>query len=192
MASTDKMVGNQDDQLTNEEVFRRDFYPKMGLDLQVAEPIFTDFYANDFNQLQGLTGVSPEAREAVQAAIQRSYNVVVATNPVFPRIAIEARLRWANLHDLPWQLITCYEEMHFCKPNPRYFGEILSRIGARPEECLMVGNDVEEDMVSAGSLGIKTYLSTECLINRSGSEPNVDWAGTLGDLRDRLLAGSLE
>ena len=33
----------------------------------------------------------------------------------------------------------------------------------------MVGNDVGEDMV-AGSLGMKTFLLTDCLINKTGED----------------------
>ena len=35
----------------------------------------------------------------------------------------------------------------------------------KPEECLMVGNDVREDMVTE-QLGMKTFLLTDCLINK--------------------------
>ena len=33
----------------------------------------------------------------------------------------------------------------------------------------MVGNDVDEDMI-AGRLGMKTFLLTDCLINKSGAD----------------------
>ena len=39
------------------------------------------------------------------------------------------------------------------------------------EECLMVGNDVTEDMV-AKTLGMKVFLLTDCLINKNGK--NID------------------
>ena len=35
----------------------------------------------------------------------------------------------------------------------------------KPEECLMVGNDVSEDMITE-QLGMKTFLLTNCLINK--------------------------
>ena len=65
------------------------------------------------------------------------------------------------------------ERMHFCKPNPAYYQEILELLGAKAEECLMIGNDVEEDMVAA-TLGIKTRLVTDLLISRDQLqiEPN--------------------
>ena len=64
---------------------------------------------------------------------------------------------------------TTYENSRFCKPNPAYYEEILEKIGCRAEECAMVGNDVDEDMV-AGKLGMKTFLLTPCLLNRSAQD----------------------
>ena len=66
-------------------------------------------------------------------------------------------------------LYTTYENAHFCKPNLRYYQEILEKIGRRPEECLMVGNDVGEDMV-ARQLGMEVFLLTDCLINQRSED----------------------
>jgi len=51
----------------------------------------------------------------------------------------------------------------------KYYEEILQQLALDPAECLMVGNDVGEDMV-AGKLGMKTFLLTDCLINRTGED----------------------
>lgn len=60
---------------------------------------------------------------------RRGYRLVLATNPVFPREAILERMRWAGVERAPWEIITTYEEYHFCKPNPNYFAEILAKMG---------------------------------------------------------------
>ena len=86
----------------------------------------------------------------------------MATNPIFPRCATLNRIRWAGLCAEDFEEITTYEDYRYSKPNPEYFREILSRHGLRPQDCLMVGNDAREDL-TAGSLGIKTYLVTDCL-----------------------------
>ena len=44
---------------------------------------------------------------------------------------------------------------------------MLDKLGLTPEECLMVGNDADED-VAAAKLGIQVFLLTDCLINRKG------------------------
>ena len=94
---------------------------------------------------------------------------VLATNPLFPAVATESRIRWAGLAPGDFALYTTYENIGCCKPNLAYYAEILRRLNARPEDAVMVGNDTGEDMV-AGELGIKTFLLTDCLINKSGAD----------------------
>ena len=80
-----------------------------------------------------------------------------------------------------FELITTYEDCRFCKPNPVYFQEILTELGLRPEECLMVGNDVEEDLVIR-KLGVKTFLVTDTMENKKGLPVETDYRGTLEEL----------
>lgn len=37
------------------------------------------------------------------------------------------------------------------------------------EECVMIGNDVGEDMI-AETLGMKVFLLTDCLINKNNTD----------------------
>ena len=95
--------------------------------------------------------------------------MALATNPIFPAIATNERIRWAGLSTDDFELITTYENIGFCKPNPEYYSEVAERIGVAPEECIMVGNDVDDDM-PASKLGMKVFLLTDCLINKSGED----------------------
>ena len=45
----------------------------------------------------------------------------------------------------------------------------METLGVKAEECLMVGNDVREDMV-AQELGMQVFLLTDCLINRDDKD----------------------
>ena len=38
-------------------------------------------------------------------------------------------------------------------------------MGIKAEECVMIGNDVGDDMVAA-EIGMQVFLVTDCLINR--------------------------
>jgi len=108
----------------------------------------------------------------------KGYTIVVATNPLFPMEAILHRIKWAGLNPEDFKLITSYENMHFCKPQLKYYKEILNMIGKSPEEAMMVGNDLEEDMVS-GQLGMKTYLIEDCIIARGTENIIPDYKGNL-------------
>lgn len=190
LASTAVMVANSDPAQTNEQVFAADFFPKLGLDQKLIESVLNDFYCNKFPCLAVVTNPNPAARQAVQAVLDRGLKAVVATNPIFPLAAIQERLRWAGVSDLPFCHLTCFEQCHFCKPNPAYYLEVASSIGLAPEECLMVGNDVEEDLCAA-TVGMKTFLVTDCLLNFKGLPQHADKTGTLEDLVSWLKSRNL-
>ena len=73
-------------------------------------------------------------------------------------------------------MITDYSSDSFCKPNPKYYLSICERIGVRPEECLMVGNDESDDMMGASAAGLDCYLVTDCLI----PSDKFTWTGKRG------------
>lgn len=183
MKSTEAMVRNLDPLRTNRDVFAEDFFPAIGIPEDVVMPVFDDFYRRDFPKLGCRLGIRPHpaARRMIEGLMSRGFEVVIATNPVFPLIAIEERMRWGGLEGLPYRLVTSYETMHFCKPNREYYMEVLELISRTPEECLMVGNDVEEDLV-AGTLGMTTYLVEDFLLDRGRVQNHPDFRGTFNDL----------
>ena len=84
-----------------------------------------------------------------------------------------------------FDLFTTYENSRFCKPNLNYYKDILAKLGVTANECLMIGNDVSEDMV-ASELGMKVFLLTDCLINKSGEDLSAYPHGTFKDLEEYL------
>lgn len=164
-AATQQLVQNEDASRTNIEKFKHLFLTATQLNEEEIWPIFDAFYQQDFDNLRDTTRPSAISREICRIALDKGYQVVIATNPIFPAEAIYRRIEWAGLKDLPFTLVTTMENMHFCKPNPKYFLEILDRVGCAEDTCMMFGNDVQEDGV-AGKLGIKTYLVTGCVIDR--------------------------
>ena len=166
--STMAMVESIDPATTNADVFWADFPGRTGRPREFWEPRFERFYREEYPRLRppGLNGEA-DARAAVEAALDRGLQLVLATNPLFPEQAIRERMRWAGVLDYPWTLVTTFDNMHACKPRPEYYREVLQRLGRRPEECLMVGNDTEEDGV-ATRVGMHLYLVTDYLVNRRG------------------------
>ena len=167
-AGTRAMVENTGE-TTNEEVFWADFCHIFGTDARKDEPLFEEFYATDFAQARTVCGFAPEAAELVRLLKERGIRVVLATNPLFPAMATRQRIRWAGLEPEDFELVTTYENSRFCKPSTDYYLQILKTLGASPEECVMVGNDVGEDMV-AQTLGMQVFLLTDCLINKHGAD----------------------
>lgn len=163
-AGTAAMVQN-DGSCTNEEAFWKRFSGIFGDRVLEDKHIFEEFYRIEFNEVAKVCGSSPMAAEVVEQLKGRGCRLVLATNPIFPEIATRNRIAWAGLQPEDFELITTYENCRYCKPNPAYYRELLDRIGCVPEECAMVGNDVEEDMV-AETLGMKVFLLTDCIINK--------------------------
>lgn len=163
-ACTEAMVQNNG-QLNNEEVFWEKFANIYGDNARRAEPTFRDFYLNEFQAIRHSCGFNACAADSIQKLKEQGYRLILATNPLFPAIATHSRIRWAGLTPDDFEWITTYENSSFCKPNPDYYWEILKRIKLQPEECLMVGNDVTEDMI-AEKIGLRVFLLTDCLINK--------------------------
>ena len=167
-AGTAAMVKN-DGSRTNEEAFWQSFAARYGTEKLCDRPVFDDFYRTDFQQVAQVCGRDPDARAAVEALRALGLRLVLATNPIFPQAATHSRVRWAGLEPGMFAYITTYENSTHCKPNPAYYADILRNLGLRGGECLMVGNDVGEDMV-AEMLGMRVFLLTDCLINPQGED----------------------
>lgn len=152
-----------------------------------AHMALTDsFYTNEFHAAKQYTGENPLARVLIDALKREGFHVVLATNPLFPQVGIEARLNWIGLTCADFELVTTYENMHYCKPNPKYYEEILTMIGKTPAECLMVGNNTDEDCAAATAAGLKTILVTDCLINESCTPVSTYTNTTFADLHDTI------
>lgn len=187
MAATFAMINNTDPETTNEQVFLKAFFSTTGLDPQEIMPIFHEFYETDYCQIGKRLQPEPLVKEIIKAAAAKGLKLVLATNPLFPLIAIKERLLWAGLDPSDFDLITSYEEMHACKPHLAYYREILAKIKMKPEHCLMVGNDVEEDLV-AKDLGMQTFLVEEYLLNRKGKPIITDYRGSIKDLYQFIVS----
>jgi len=151
------MLRNTDVTLTNQQVFDLHFYPQLGLSRQDALPSEKAFFATSYRGLSSLVRPRPGARETVQAMLDAGLLAVIATNPIFPRVAVEQRLEWAGVGDLPFALVTHAENMHATKPHAHYYHEVLKHIDCAPDECIMVGDDYINDIQPATKLGMRTY-----------------------------------
>jgi HAD superfamily hydrolase (TIGR01549 family) len=180
---------------TNEEAFDAVFYPALGYEKAALQPIFEKFYAEEFPKLQAMTRPVPEARPLVEWAFAHGLQVVIATNPFFPRTAIEQRLAWAGVpvSEFDYMLVTSYEIMHATKSSPAYYREIVERLGRRPHECLMVGDDWKLDMLPAASAGLLIYWITHDNDVPPSIPPGTTLIGqgTPGNLLARLSRGEL-
>ena len=180
-AGTAAMVQN-DGRESNEAAFWKRFTGIYGDRVLADKELFDAFYTNEFQAARQLCGSNPEAAAAVHTVKRLGLRAVLATNPIFPAVATESRIRWAGLAPEDFELYTTYENIGYCKPNPDYYREIARRLGVSPAECLMVGNDAQEDM-AAEETGMQVFLLTDCLINKEGKDISRHRRGSF----DRLM-----
>lgn len=162
-ASTGMMIENLDPGITNEEAFMADFLTWIKYPHNEIRQIISDFYEHIFPTLQATAGPFLHTETALAAARKQQCPLVLATNPIFPLVAIQHRMVWAGLKEEDFKLITSYENMHFAKPKPEYYREIARMLDVNHKNCLMVGNDPELDIRAASQAGLMTYLVDESL-----------------------------
>lgn len=168
---TGAMVMN-DGSATNAEVFWKVFESVFGAGSRKDEPLFEEYYQNEFQLVKDACGFDPQAAEVICQIKSLGYRVALATNPLFPAIATHSRARWAGLDPDDFELITTYEGSRHCKPNLDYYRDVLAALNTAPQECVMVGNDVGEDMI-AEKLGMQVFLLTPCMINKDNADISV-------------------
>ena len=185
------MNESEDPTHTLEEIFDADFYAKLGVSKHDLIHVIEEFYDNVFPLLGQHTRSRPDAVPLIEWAISCGYRIAIATDPLFPRKATYHRLRWAGFEPERFELVSTFEHFHFTKTHPAYYAEVLGRLGWPEGPILMVGNDIERDLIPADRLGLKTFYvdgesdSSPCPFDAAQGE-FVAGRGKLADLRPWL------
>jgi FMN phosphatase YigB (HAD superfamily) len=196
LESIHAMVEEGPPDYSNNDKFAAYFGPRANLSSEEVLRRFISFYENEFDHLAKIMDPIPFARQLLELT-SKHFSVVLATNPLFPKVATYKRLKWANIEspDIPWLEITVADYYSTAKPHLSYYEEVLMRIKKSPQECIMIGNDKINDMV-AGKLGIKTFLVENDQIPNNkiittdldSINPDfpIDATGTLEDLYNKI------
>lgn len=167
------------DMRTNRQFFADELERRSGVPL--LEPAVLDmieFYEREIlpKKNDRLISARPRegAHEAVEAVLNRGLRIALLTNPSFSRTCIECRMGWGDMLDMPFELVTTWENSTRCKPCASYYLEALEKLGLSPEETLMVGNDPKRDFPSP-AIGLQTaYVG-------NGTQPHALWNGSMAD-----------
>jgi FMN phosphatase YigB (HAD superfamily) len=159
LRSTSVMLSNRHPSRSLERTFADDFFPALGISAAELLPRFDDFYQHEFPKLKGLTRRREAAARLVSSALGSGLRVAIATNPLFPRIAIDHRLEWAGVPSgsTPYSVVTSYESFHSAKPQLAYYTETLGHLGVQAAEAAMIGDNVSDDLLPARALGMATF-----------------------------------
>jgi FMN phosphatase YigB (HAD superfamily) len=192
------MLGNTNPARTLQEAFESHFYSRLTVQRELMQNAIAKFYETVYPGLGTNSRRVTGARELIEWARAAGHRLALATDPLFPIAATEARVRWAGLDPAQFELISAFETFHFSKSHPAYYAELLGRLGWPDGPILMVGNDTQRDLMAAKALGLATYQaeaeggpelpppSTE----NAAAEP---WLhGDLPELLSALKSGALQ
>ncbi|NIV10491.1 MAG: HAD hydrolase-like protein [Aliifodinibius sp.] len=180
--ATRKAMENDDPLKTIKQTFDEHFYPRLGTSPNQMQESLLEFYTETYPSLSPIPAPDPAIVSFMDECLRNEYQLAIATNPIFPKIATYERLRWAGLppEEYPYSLISTYENFHFTKPHPAYFMEMLAQIGWPNAQVIMIGNDLELDILPAQKIGLATYWvvndeTKKSCGNRHGAGPLQDF-----------------
>lgn len=163
-AGTKKMYQN-DGSVNNETAFWNNFIECYGEDKIKDKPFVDDFYVNEFKEVKSSCKENPYAKEIVNFCKENNLKVILSTNPLFPKNGTLTRMSFIDLVEDDFEYITTYENSSYCKPNPKYFLDLLNKFNLKPEEVILFGNNTYEDGDCSYACGIKCYMVGDYIIN---------------------------
>ncbi|MBN2259880.1 MAG: HAD family hydrolase [Clostridiales bacterium] len=175
MSATNSMVKDLTDR-SNEEVFMAAFEEKIDGNIEKYRALWDEFYQTGYKNVRNSSYVSQQMQESIAILKKKGYRLIIATNPLFPKDAILQRIEWAGVSADDFEYISSFEQNHYCKPQLSFYNEILESLNLEAEDCLMVGNDVQEDMI-VSAIGMKTYLIENHMQHRNEKKIEVDYRG---------------
>ena len=182
---TGNMIKN-DGKVMNRDIFKATFTELMEREYDEMEDDFMEFYEKEFDDVKQTLQEEVDRAEFIKAIKDKGLKVVLATNPIFPKAAIQTRLKWIGLSVGDFDYVTTFENSHYCKPNLEYYKEIFENTGSKPEESIMVGNNALEDMI-VSELGVRTFLITDNLENPEKIDINKFENGNFDDIANKIL-----
>ncbi len=125
---------------------------------EVVEQGLRTFYTELYPALSIYCTPQQGAEELIHLLKEQGYRIAIATNPIYPLSAVQMRLRAGNL-PIHYDFITHADNMHYAKPNPAYYAELIARLGVEPDEAVMIGDRLDNDIQAAQAINIRGFLS---------------------------------
>ncbi len=171
-----------DGSMLNSDVFFAAVEHMSGVSEETLKPVQNSFYSNEFKMVRDCARPDANVPLVIDELKRKGYRLIIATNPLFPKIATDERIRWAGLSPDDFEYVSYYDNSSWCKPDLGFYKEILGKRGLSASQCFMVGNDVSEDM-AAVALGFKGFLVLNNLIGDVERAPECE-RGDYSDLLD--------
>lgn len=158
------LMRKNDGKISNAEVFWNYFASVFGEEKLKDKAVFDEFYMSDFEKTKDSCGFNPIAKDIVEYCKSKVGSVIMASNPIFPKEAMEWRMKFAGLNPDDFDYISDYENSSCCKPNPEFLKDILKKQSLNVDEVVYFGNNEVEDGWPTNELGIKVFMVGDDII----------------------------
>ena len=172
------------DHMTNAQLVEKTMWDMCGIPL--ADPAFVDMIDTfertvvpSYNGRTVRATPMPGAHEAVEWVQNSGLICALATNPVLSLTCDTIRMGWAGFTPDDFALVSTAQNSTRCKPWAGYYEEFCAKLGVKPEECLMVGNDARRDFPHP-ECGIRTIFVGHARPTRA------IWSGRMSELAEAL------
>jgi putative hydrolase of the HAD superfamily len=147
------------------------------LDFRIAdEQLAKEMSVRFLDLLPTRTILFPYAKEILQYLLDKGYTLHLLTNG-FEKTQ-HNKLMYSGLKPYFKEIITS-EGSNSLKPNKEIFEFAIERCCAKPEECIMIGDNIEVDIIGAMNAGID-----QVYVNHLGIEPEVKPTYIVGSLKE--------
>jgi HAD superfamily hydrolase (TIGR01509 family) len=124
-----------------------------------------------------------EGARATLADLSRRHRIAVATNAVVSdRAMIERALARASLAPYIAEVF-CYRDLGARKSEPAFWQAVVARLGVAPDQLVMIGDDVEQDVRAPRDSGIAAIW-----FNRTRAPVPADLGAPVVERLDQLPA----
>ncbi len=139
----------------------------MSIQLPVKVLIFDwgDTIMRDFNLPGAMSGWNkvayvPGAEQALQE-LSKKYVLTIATSADHSGTEeMIAALKRVGA-DRYFDHFFASKDLGYKKPDPKFFTAITNKLGTNPQNCIMIGNLYEKDIIGAKAAGLQTILFDE-------------------------------
>ncbi|MBP2349505.1 putative hydrolase of the HAD superfamily [Kribbella aluminosa] len=129
----------------------RQFLPLLGLTVPTTDAGLDEVFEGYLKLYRGNWVAFPDARPALEVARGNGWRIGVLTNGSTAQQ--NAKLSAIGLADLV-DVVCASESLGVSKPDPLAYQRVCEELGVEPEDALMVGDNLELDVLAARKAGL--------------------------------------
>ena len=147
------------------------------LDFKIADEVLAMEMSVYFLELlPTMTILFPHTKEALQYLVKKNYLLHLITNGF--EATQHSKLKYSGL-DKFFNAVITSESSNSLKPRKEIFEYALQKTAARPEESIMIGDNIDVDIVGAKNAGLD-----QVYVNHLGTKPAIQPTYTVHSLKE--------